>query len=171
MAPAFQPSSSVWEWFSKGTMALPAFLSGSKLSSISHLEARHFSSSCRPLVTFKLLPQCCSLEGVSLSKSVYRFFKNCLGLQKFLPLTQAMLVFAARIYGDLSSWHWYPGLGDWCRSGTHCSQIFIHHMWMWDQPIPHLCLSYHGCGFFNSTVISLSLTLFLTVLSVGCSII
>ena len=35
------------------------------------------------------------------------FFKrNCLELQKFLPLTQSWLGFAARSYGDLSSWHW-----------------------------------------------------------------
>ena len=39
------------------------------------------------------------------------FFKrNCLGLQKFPPPTQSLLVFAARSYGDLSSLHWNPGL-------------------------------------------------------------
>ena len=39
------------------------------------------------------------------------FFKSkCLGVQKFLPLTQSPLLFAARSYGDLSSWHWNPGL-------------------------------------------------------------
>ena len=38
-----------------------------------------------PPVPFKLLPQCWSLEGVSLSKSLCGFFKrNFLGLQKFL---------------------------------------------------------------------------------------
>ena len=67
---------------------------------------------CVPLVSFKLRPWCWSSEGVSLSKCVYGFFKeNCLGLQKFLPLTQSPLVFAARSYGDLSSWHRNPGLG------------------------------------------------------------
>ena len=60
-----------------------------------------------PLVPFKLLPWCWSSEGVSLSKFVWGFFKgNCLELQKFLPLTQSWLGFAARSYGDLSSWHW-----------------------------------------------------------------
>ena len=46
-----------------------------------------------------------------MSKSVCGFFKeNCLGLQKFLPLTQSMQVFAARNYRELSSWHWKLGL-------------------------------------------------------------
>ena len=36
---------------------------------------------CMPLVSFKLLHQCWSSEGVNLSKSVCGFFKgNCLGL-------------------------------------------------------------------------------------------
>ena len=68
---------------------------------------------CMPLVPFKLIPQCWSSEGVSLSKSVWEFYKssrNFLGLQKFLPLTQSPLVFVARSFGDLSSWHWNPGL-------------------------------------------------------------
>ena len=57
-----------------------------------------------PLVSFKLLPWCWSLEGVSLSKSVCEFFKGkCLGHWKFLPLTHSPLVFAARSYRDLSS--------------------------------------------------------------------
>ena len=64
------------------------------------------------LVPFKLLSQCGSSEGLSLSKSGCGFFKgNCLGLQEFLPPTQFPLIFAARSYGDLSSWHWNPGLG------------------------------------------------------------
>ena len=67
---------------------------------------------CMSLVPFKLLPHCWSSKGVSLSNSVCRLFKrNCLGPQKFLPLIQSLLVFAARSYGDLSFWHWNPGLG------------------------------------------------------------
>ena len=66
---------------------------------------------CMPLVPFKLASQCWSSEEVSLSKSVCGFFKrNFLGLQKFLLPTQSLLDFAARSYGDLSSWHWNPGL-------------------------------------------------------------
>ena len=64
------------------------------------------------LVSFEQLPQYWSSEGVNLSEFMCGFFKrNCMGLQKFLPLTQSLLVFAARSYGDLSSWHWIPGLG------------------------------------------------------------
>ena len=33
------------------------------------------------------------------------------GLQKFLPPTQSVLVFAARSCGDLFSWHWNISLG------------------------------------------------------------
>ena len=54
---------------------------------------------------------------MSLITSVCEFFKsNYLGLQKFLPLTQSRLSFAARIYGDLISlalepWAGGPGVG------------------------------------------------------------
>ena len=66
----------------------------------------------KSLVPFKLLTWYCSSEGLSSSNSVYGFCKrNYLGNQKFLPLTQSSLVFTARGYGDLSSWHWNPGLG------------------------------------------------------------
>ena len=91
---------------------------------------------CMPLVPFKLLPWCWSSEGVSLSKFVWGFFKgNCLELQKFLPLTESPLGFATRSYGDLSSCHRNPGLGDlvwdWGSSlSQYPSQIFTHHMWM-----------------------------------------
>ena len=47
---------------------------------------------CMLLVPFKLLPRCWSLEGVSLSEFMCGLFNgNCLGLQKFLPLTQSLL--------------------------------------------------------------------------------
>ena len=76
---------------------------------------------CMLLVPFKLLLQCWSSEGVSLSKSVCGFFKrNGFGLHKFLPLTQSSLGFTARSNGDLSSWHQNPELGhlglDWDSS-------------------------------------------------------
>ena len=100
---------------------------------------------CTPLVPFKLLPCCWSSEGVSLSKSVCGFFRsNCLGLQKFLPLTQSLLVFAATSYGVLSSWHWGLVWGWDFSLPRYPSWIFIHHMWIWDQPIPHFCPSYQS---------------------------
>ena len=50
------------------------------------------------------------------------FFKRkCLGLQKFLPLTHSLLVFAATSCEDLSSWPWNAGLEVLGWSGTSCS--------------------------------------------------
>ena len=78
------------------------------------------------------------------------FFKrNCLRLQKFLPLTQSPLIFAARSCGDLSSWHWNLGLGFlvWGWDSLllrYPSRMSIHHMWMWDQPILCFCPSYQS---------------------------
>ena len=72
-----------------------------------------------PLVPFKLLPWCWSSGAVSLSKFMCGFFKgNCLGLQKFLLPTQSLLVFAARIYEDLSSGTGTLGWGSWCGATT-----------------------------------------------------
>ena len=100
---------------------------------------------CMSLAPFKLLHWCWSSEGVSLNKSVCGFFKgNCLRLQKSLPLTQSLLVLAARSYGDLLySWHWNPGLGSlmwgWDPSLLRYPfRIFIYHMWMWNQAVPCL---------------------------------
>ena len=86
-----------------------------------------------------------------------------MGLQQFLPPTQLVLVFVARHYGYLSSWHWNPGLGALCGIGTPCS---------WDIPPEFLSTtcgygtrpfhistpptSLDGCGFFNSVVVRLS---------------
>ena len=104
-----------------------------------------------PLVPLKLLPQSWNSEGMSLSKSMREFFKrNCLGTLQFLPPTQSPLAFAARSYGDLSSCHWNPGLGGPVvglgplTPKIYPSQSFIHHIWMRDQSIPHLCPSYQS---------------------------
>ena len=81
---------------------------------------------------------------------MYGFFKmNCLGLQKFLPLTQSLLIFETIGCGDLSSWHWNHGLRGlvWGWDSLflrYPSQIFIHHMWVWDQPVLCLCPSYQS---------------------------
>ena len=115
----------------------PAFLSGRRLSPSSHLDNRHFTFSLFAIGAFQLLPECWSSGGVNLIKSLYGFFKrNCLGLQKFLPLNQSPLVFAARSYRDFSSWHWNPGWGAWSGAGTPCS---------WDIP-PEFLSTTCGCG-------------------------
>ena len=148
-----QPASSVAlcrESLGKGQWPLPTFLSGRKLSPNSSLDARH---------QFLPVCQCWSSEGVSLINSVCGFFKgNCLGFQKFLPLTQSLLVFAARSYGDLSSWYWNPGLGGqvWGWASLfpiYLSQIFIHQMYLFHISTPFTSLD--GRGFFNSVVVRL----------------
>ena len=114
---------------------------------------------CMPLVPFKLLSWCQNSEGESLNKSVYGFFKgNCLGLLKFLPPTQSPLVFAARIYKDLFSWHWNLGLGGlvWDSSLLrYPSQIFITIHGSGTSPfcVSAPLTSLDGCGFFHSIVV------------------
>ena len=69
------------------------------------------------------------------------------------------LIFAARSYRDLSSWHWNTGLGGlvWDLNSfilRYLSGIFIYHTWMCD--LFHVCASptsVDGHGFFNSVVV------------------
>ena len=73
------------------------------------------------------------------------FKRNCSELQKFLGLTQCLMVFAARSYGDL-----YPGVGSlgwaaWCGAGiTHSWGIppdfYLLRVCM-GPPILHFCVS------------------------------
>ena len=91
------------------------------------------------------------------------FFKrNCLGLQKFLPLTQTPLVFAARSCRDLSSWHWNLGLWGLVWGRTPQSQDippeFLSTTYGWGTSLFCVCTpstSLDGCGFFNSIVVRL----------------
>ena len=47
-----------------------------------------------------------------MDESLCGFFKrSCLALQQCIPLAQSPLGFAGRNLGDLSSWHWNPGVG------------------------------------------------------------
>ena len=97
-----QLASFVGAGFRKGTMAS------------ARLDARCFSSSLYAIGAFQAATLVLELRG---SESEWvrvcgGFFKRtCLGLQKFLPPTQSLMVFAARSCGYLSSWHWNPGLG------------------------------------------------------------
>ena len=85
-----------------------------------------------------------------LTKSMCGIFKrNCLGFLWYLPLTQSLLVFAARCYGTYLPGTGTLGWGAWRGAVTPCSRIFIHRRWMWDQPI--LCL----CPSFQLDVVSL----------------
>ena len=71
-------------------------------------------------------------ERVGVGESVCGFPKrSCLGLQQPSPPIQSLLVFTARYCGDLSSWHWKPGLGSlmWVWDSLfliYSSRIFIH---------------------------------------------
>ena len=104
-----QLASCVGGGFRKGTMTSARF------------DARHFSSSLCATGAFQAATLVLELRG-SDSESMFGFFKrNCLGLCKFLPLTQSLLAFVAR-YGDLSSWHWNPGLGGWVWAWDPCSR-------------------------------------------------
>ena len=132
----YLPASSVALWMEgseKGQWLLPTFLSERKLSPALALMPDTPVPPCMPLEPFKLFPECWHSEGVSLSKSVWGFFKgNCLGLQKLFPPTQSPLDFAARRYGDLSFCHWNPALGcllqGWDSSLLrYPSKICIHH--------------------------------------------
>ena len=70
--------------------------------------------------------------------------------------------FAARCYGDFSSWHWNPGqrglVWGWDSSLLrYPSQIFIPYLYVGiahSVSIPPTSLN--GCGFFNSIVVRLS---------------
>ena len=92
--------------------------------------------------------------------------RNCLVPQQFLPLTQSLLPFVARSYGDLSSWYWNPGVGGWCGSGTpHSSDITAEFLFTTcgcgASPF-YICApptSLDGCGFFNSVVVRLPFNL------------
>ena len=108
------PASSVVlcrEGSEKGQWPLPTFLSGRKLSlALALVPDTSVPPQCATGAFQAAIPVL-ELRG-SESKIVCGFFKrNCLGLQKFLPLTQFSLVFAARTYGNLSPWHWNPRLG------------------------------------------------------------
>ena len=87
-------------------------------------------------------------------------------LQQFLPLTQSLLVFAARSCRDLSSWHWNPGLGSLVRSwdsllwGIPPEVLSTTRGWVTN--LFHLCVlstSVNGRGFFNSVVVRLPFNL------------
>ena len=159
------PASSVvllGEGSEKGQLSLPNFLCGRKCPLTSVLMPDTSVPPFMPLVPFQLLLWCWSSEGVSLSKFMCEFFKgNYLGLQKFLLPTQFPLVFTARSYRNLPSWHWNlglargPGMGLGLLVPGISLLIFIHPMWVRNQPILCLFLSYQSgwMWFFKNSII------------------
>ena len=62
--------------------------------------------------------------------------KLCLGSLRetacnfnFLALTKSPLVSADRSYGDLSSWHWNPGVGPWGGAGSLTPEISLQNFY------------------------------------------
>ena len=101
-------------------------------------------SSSMPLVPFQQLSSAgAQREWVWVGESECGFFKwNCLELQKFLPPAQSPLVVQLEVVGT-----YLPSTGTLVWSWVYSllrrpSQIFIHHMWVWDQHIPCLHPSY-----------------------------
>ena len=97
--------------------------------------------------------------------------RNCLGLQNFLPLTQSLLVFAARSYWGLFSWHepWAEGPG--VGLGHLTPELLSTTCGCGTSPF-HICappIRLHGCGFFNSIVVRLPFNSTSDCLSDGCS--
>ena len=100
---------------------LPTLPSGRKLHPSSRPAAGHFSSSLYVCdACLQLLPPCWSSEGVSLSQLLINLLwgtaRKSRGFCLLLP--QSPLVFTTRSYGNYFSWHWNPGLGAWCGTGT-----------------------------------------------------
>ena len=180
------PASSVARWWNgskKWQWPLTAFLSVESCPPDCALMPDIPGSPCMSLVSFNLLSWCWRSEGVSMNKSLCGLFKkNSLGLQKFLLPTQSLLVFAARNYGDLSSWSWIPGLEclvwgcpliDFTLlisnqvASYHSSLLRYHSQ---NLSTTHRCgtslscvstspTSLDGCGFFNSVVFRLPFNL------------
>ena len=135
-------------------------------------------SPCIPLVPFKLPPQCWSSEGASLSRWVCVWVSQE-ELLKALAASSTNSVctgFCSQKCGDLSSWHWNPGLGfpgmglrllapkislpNFYPHGYGASLFHIH-----SPPT-----SLYGYGMFSSIVVRLPFNWFLMFLSDSCSI-
>ena len=134
----------------------------------SHLEAEQFSSSLYVSGVFQAAAPALELRG-SESESMHGPFKR--DSRSFhLPQTEFLLFFTARSYGDISPW---CGVRTPCSSAAISLLIFIHHSWVWDQPVLHLHPFYQSwCGFFfNSVVTGLPFSSLLVVLSDSCSVV
>ena len=66
----------------------------------------HIATGALPAVALVLKPR-----GSESAEVISKAFAGLLRILQFLLLPQPPLVFRYRSYGDLSSWHWNPGLG------------------------------------------------------------
>ena len=132
----------------------------------SHPDARHFSSS--PYATGALQTVSPVLEPRGSKSMCGALQEKTPGNPQFLPLTQSLLVFIGRSYGDLSSCHWSPCLGGlvlgWDPSRPRYLPPYCYppHVSVGTarSSSPHLQVSNPAthldeCGFFNSLVVAL----------------
>ena len=101
----------------KGKWPLPglwSFIQEDAFPPGTHPDARHFSSppyATGALPAAALVPESRRSESVQVLIHWGSFKRRCLRILQLLPLSLPPLAFTARNYGDLSSWHWNPGLG------------------------------------------------------------
>ena len=107
------------QWHSLSSRYLP----GKKLLPGTHPIASHFTSSPYAICTLPPVALVLKHRGGGSWNICGPFNKSFLRILQFLPLVgilqflknylslpQPPLAFIARIYEDLTSWHWYPGL-------------------------------------------------------------
>ena len=140
MAPTCQLCDSVGTQFSKGTMSSACLSVWEKADPSSCLDARQFSSSLYAMVPFKLLPWCWSSEEVSLSPCVGSLRGTACDSRNFFHWLRPHWFLQPDVVGTYLSCTenlgWGGLLWGWDSSlPRYPSQIFIHHTWMWDQPI------------------------------------
>ena len=149
MAPTCQLYGSVGKCLIKGTMASACPFSRRKLSPSFWLDTRHFSSSPYATGAFQAATLVLKLRG---SESelihVWVLCRKLLGTLEIFCTNLISAIFCSQklwglIFLVLEPVVGRPDVG--LGLLTHMwVRIFIHHMWMWDQPIPHLHPSYQS---------------------------
>ena len=140
---------SVWGGLRKGTRATAwplGFCLGESCPLTLTLMPDTSVSAHVPLMLFHLLPHCWSPEWVSLCKFLIccEPFKNrCLKIPQFLPNSQWFLL--PEVMGTYLSvtrpWAGWSAVGLGSLDSEVSVRIFIHHMWVWDQPVSCLHIS------------------------------
>ena len=146
-----------------GSVALPAFLSGRKLSPSSRLDSSHFILSLCATGTSQAATWCWSLEGMNLNNYMCGFFRGTAWDSRSFSYRLNLCWFLQlEVMGTYLPGTGTLGLGPWCGAGTPCSldippKFLSTICWCGTSPF---CLSapatnLDGCGFFNSIVVTL----------------
>ena len=105
----------------------------------------HVSPGCQTL-QFLAVYHCCLSSCYCGAWAQWEWVRKCMGgclrrtawdFSSFFLLIQSVLVFAARSYG-------VPGVSLRLLCPETFLLYFIHHTWIWTQPVPHLCHSYQS---------------------------